>query len=174
MSHLLAESLIRDVADFPVPGIVFKDITPVLANAAAFQEIIDKLVEIAEVRPPDIVAAVESRGFIFGVPVAQCLGIGFVPIRKTGKLPYKTIREDYDLEYGTSAVEIHVDAIEPGQRVLIIDDLLATGGTAAAAARLIEKSGGNVTGVTFVIELTFLSGRQKLSGFEVDSLIKIG
>jgi adenine phosphoribosyltransferase len=174
MAELFAKSLIRDVVDFPKPGIVFKDITPILSSAAAFQEVIDYLVEAAQDRTPNVIAGVESRGFIFGAPVALVLGIGFIPIRKAGKLPYSTITEDYTLEYGSAAVEMHTDAIKPGQRALIIDDLLATGGTSGAAARLIEKAGGLVTAISFVVELEFLSGRNKLAGYEVDSLIKFG
>ncbi len=173
MSILLAHSLIRDVPDFPKEGIIYKDITPILANAAAFQEIIDHIVESADTRLPDIVAAVESRGFIFGVPVALCLGLGFVPIRKKGKLPYSTLSESYALEYGIDSVEMHTDAIKPGQRVLLIDDVLATGGTASASARLIEKAGGIVTAIVFVIELEFLGGRKNLLGYSVDSLVKV-
>jgi adenine phosphoribosyltransferase len=172
LTELLARSLIRDIPDFPSPGIVFKDITPILSDPAAFQQVVDCLVEKAQERLPDVVAAVESRGFIFGVPVALCLGIAFVPIRKKGKLPHTTVCEEYELEYGTDSVEMHVDAIKPGQRVLIIDDLLATGGTALAAARLVEKVGGIVTDVSFVIELPFLEGRARLNGYQVTSLIK--
>jgi adenine phosphoribosyltransferase len=172
MADLFAKSLLRDINDFPTPGIIFKDITPVLANARAFQEVIDLLVQGAQERSPDVIAGVESRGFMFAAPVALRLGLGFVPIRKAGKLPYQTLREEYDLEYGSSAVEIHTDAIKPGQRVLIIDDVLATGGTAGAAARLVEKAGGKVCAISFVLELEFLVGRAQLPGYEVDSLIK--
>ena len=171
MSELLAASLIRDIPDFPKSGILFKDITPVLGHAAAFQEVISKLVEQAVVFAPDMIAGTESRGFLFGAPVALALGVGFVPIRKAGKLPSQTEREEYVLEYGTAVVEVHRDAILPGQRILIIDDLLATGGTAAASARLVEKLGGKVVGVSFVIELSFLNGREALSGYEVRSLL---
>jgi adenine phosphoribosyltransferase len=173
VAELIAASLIRDVENFPNPGIIFKDITPILSNPAAYQEVIDYLLESTEKRPPDVVAAVESRGFMFGAPVALCLSVPFVPIRKTGKLPYSTIREEYQLEYGQDAVEMHTDAIKPGQKVLIIDDVLATGGTAGASARLVEKAGGIVTGVSFVIELTFLAGRAALGTYEVHSLVKI-
>ena len=158
--------------DFPLPGVIFKDITPVLGNPAAFQEVVDRLVEIAQEQMPDVVAAVESRGFIFGVPVALSLGVGFVPIRKPGKLPYTTVNEEYTLEYGSNSVEMHTDAIKPGQRVLIVDDVLATGGTAGASARLIERAGGVVTALTFVIELEFLSGRAALTGYDVESVLK--
>jgi len=168
---MLAASLIRDIPDFPKSGILFKDITPVLGDAAAFQEVIDRFVAQAQGLSPDLIVGVESRGFLFGTPIALALGIGFVPIRKVGKLPAETIQEEYALEYGTAAVEVHRDAIRPGQRVLIVDDLLATGGTAAAAAKLVEKLGGKVAGLDFLIELEFLAGRQALSGYDVHSLL---
>lgn len=171
MTDLLATSLIRDIPDFPKSGILFKDITPVLTSAPAFQQVIDCLVEQAENWAPDIVAGVESRGFLFGAPVALALGLGFVPIRKAGKLPAETEQEEYVLEYGTGILEAHRDSIQPGQRVLIIDDLLATGGTAAASARLMEKLGGRVAGFSFLVELGFLKGREALSGYEVHSLL---
>lgn len=172
MTDLLASHLIRDIPDFPKPGILFKDITPLLANYAAFQEVIDRCAEWASAKAPDIVVGIESRGFVFGGPVALALGVGFVPVRKIGKLPHETIQEEYSLEYGTNAVEIHRDAIHPGQRVLIVDDLLATGGTAAAAARLVEKLGGNVVGFSFLIELEFLQGRVSLDGYDLQALIQ--
>ena len=168
---MLAASLIRDIPDFPKSGILFNDITPVLGDAAAFQEVIDRFVAQAQGLSPDLIVGVESRGFLFGTPIALALGIGFVPIRKVGKLPAETIQEEYALEYGTAAVEVHRDAIRPGQRVLIVDDLLATGGTAAAAAKLVEKLGGKVAGFDFLIELEFLAGRQALSGYDVHSLL---
>ena len=168
---MLAASLIRDIPDFPKSGILFKDITPVLGDAAAFQEVIDRFVAQAQGLSPDLIVGVESRGFLFGTPIALALGIGFVPIRKVGKLPAETIQEEYALEYGTAAVEVHRDAIRPGQRVLIVDDLLATGGTAAAAAKLVEKLGGKVAGFDFLIELEFLAGREALSGYDVHSLL---
>ncbi len=171
MTHLLASKLIRDIPDFPKSGILFKDITPVLGDAAAFQEVIDCFVAQAQGWSPDLIVGIESRGFLFGAPVALALGIGFVPVRKIGKLPAQTIQEEYALEYGTAIVEVHRDAIHPGQRVLIVDDLLATGGTAAAAAKLVEKLGGKVVGFSFLIELAFLSGRGTLSGYEVHSLL---
>lgn len=156
MSDLLAASLIRTIPDFPKPGILFRDITPVLGNAAAFQEVVDCFVEGAQGRSPDVIVGIESRGFLFGVPVALALGLGFVPIRKVGKLPHQTVQEEYALEYGTAVVEVHRDAIRPGQRVLIVDDLLATGGTALASARLVEQLGGAVIGFSFLIELGLL------------------
>ncbi len=171
MSSLLAASLIRDIPDFPKPGILFKDITPVLADAAAFQEVIDGFVEHAQPLAPDVIAGIESRGFLFGAPLALDLGLGFVPIRKAGKLPSAIEREEYVLEYGSAVIEAHRDSIQPGQRVLIVDDLLATGGTAAAAARLIGKLGGTLAGFCFFVELEFLSGRSALNGYEVRSLL---
>ena len=171
MSQLLAESLIRDVPDFPKPGILFKDITPVLADPTAMKELIDKFGEFAATFQPDLVVGIESRGFVLGMPLALQLHLGFIPVRKVGKLPYDVIREEYALEYGTAIVEIHNDAIMPGQRVIIVDDLLATGGTAAAAAKLVERLGGEVVGYSFMIELGFLNGRSVLNGKPVQSLI---
>ncbi len=172
MTELLAASLIRDVPDFPKSGILFKDITPVLGHPEAFREVIKVLAEHAASLKPDLVAGIESRGFLLGAPVALALGVGFVPIRKAGKLPSQTEREEYTLEYGTAIVEIHRDAVQPGERVLIMDDLLATGGTAAAVVRLIEKLGGTVAGLSFLIELGFLPGRDVLNGYEVHSLLR--
>lgn len=171
MADLLAAGLIRDVPDFPSPGILFKDLTPVLAAPSAMREVTQMLAEWARKRSPDLVVGVESRGFLFGMPVALELGVGFAPVRKPGKLPCKTIAESYTLEYGTNSVEIHEDAVRPGQRVILIDDLLATGGTAAAAARLVERLGGKVVGIEFVIELGFLKGREALSAYDVEALI---
>ena len=171
MSELLVASLVRDIPDFPKSGILFKDITPVLGNAAAFQEVVDCIVEQAQNWAPDVIAGIESRGFLFGAPVALALGVGFVPVRKAGKLPAATEQEEYVLEYGTGVIEAHRVSIQPGQRVLIIDDLLATGGTAAATVRLIEKLGGRIAGLSFLIELGFLEGRAALSGYEVQSLL---
>ncbi len=168
---LLAAKLIRDIPDFPKAGILFKDITPVLGNAAAFQEVVDRFVAQAQGWSPDLIVGIESRGFVFGAPVALALGVGFVPVRKVGKLPAETIQEEYALEYGTAVVEVHRDAIQPGQRALIVDDLLATGGTAAAAAKLVEALGGKVAGFSFLIELGFLSGRQVLSGYDIQALL---
>ena len=168
---MMAASLIRDIPDFPKEGIIFKDITPVLQHPHAFAEVIRKMTDYAAGRKPDIVVGIESRGFVLGPPIALRLGKGFIPVRKIGKLPHETIQCEYALEYGTSAVEMHRDAIIPGQRVLIVDDLLATGGTAAASARLVEELGGKVAGIVFLIELAFLDGRSKLSGYDVKSLI---
>lgn len=172
MSELLAARLIRDIPDFPQPGILFKDITPVLGDSTAFQEVIDLFVEWASVRSPDVIVGVESRGFVFGAPVALSMGLPFVPIRKVGKLPYDTIKQEYALEYGTNVVEVHRDALHPGQRAVIIDDLLATGGTARASAKLVEQLGGKVAGFCFLIELDFLGGRKQLSDYEIQALLK--
>lgn len=171
MPELLAASLVRDIPDFPQPGVLFKDITPVLADGAALQEVVDRFVEWAAERSPDVVVGIESRGFIFGVPIALALGVGFVPVRKAGKLPFHTVRREYALEYGTNVVEVHQDALHPGQRVLIVDDLLATGGTAAAAAALVEQLGAKVVGLSFFVELGFLPGRALLSGYDLQTLI---
>jgi len=168
----LAEALIRDVPDFPTPGILFKDITPVLKSPAAFREIVNVIADYARDLKPDIVVGIESRGFVFGAPIALALDAGFVPIRKKGKLPHITLYEEYSLEYGTNTVEIHSDAISPGQRALVVDDLLATGGTARAAASLIERLGGTIVAFTFVIELGFLNGRAALQGYPVETLIE--
>lgn len=171
MSEYLAHSLIRDVPDFPKPGIMFKDITPVLQHPAAFAEAIDGLVALARQQQPDVIVGIESRGFIFGVPIAMSLGLPFVLTRKLGKLPYERVTEEYALEYGTNTIEMHTDSINPGQRAYIVDDLLATGGTAAASARLVERLNGNVCGIGFMVELEFLEGRKNLLGYTVDSLI---
>ena len=165
-------STIRSVPDFPVEGILFYDITTLLKDPAAFKESIDQLVARYKDVGVDVVVGVESRGFIFGTPLAYQLGVGFVPVRKPGKLPAETTSESYTLEYGTNTIEIHVDAIEPGQKVLIVDDLLATGGTAKASCNLVEKLGGQVAGVAFVIELNFLHGRDMLQGYDVFSLLQ--
>jgi adenine phosphoribosyltransferase len=165
---------IRDVPDFPKPGIIFRDITPLLQSATALGATLDALEARAAARQPDVIVGIESRGFLFGVPLAARLGLGFVPIRKPGKLPAETHRETYTLEYGEDAVEIHADAVEEGQRVLIVDDLLATGGTAAASTRLVERLGATVVGLLFLIELGFLEGRQRLPDRPVDTLITFG
>ena len=165
------KSAIRDVPDFPKPGIVFKDITPVLADPRLFRAAVSIFVERHKGKGIGKVAAVESRGFMFGAALADRLKTGFVPIRKKGKLPYGTYEESYDLEYGSAAVAVHVDAFQKGEAVVLIDDLLATGGTAAAAARLIERAGGTVAEVDFLIELTFLKGREKLAGRPVFAAI---
>ncbi len=162
---------IRDVPDFPKKGIVFKDITTLLKDPLAFSHAVNAMAAHYEGKKIDLVASVESRGFIFGSVLAHRLGAGFVPVRKPGKLPWKKIRMDYELEYGKDAVEMHEDAVAKGDRVLIVDDLLATGGTAKATADLVEKLGGKVAGLAFLIELRFLNGRKKLAGRDVYSLI---
>jgi adenine phosphoribosyltransferase len=163
---------IRDVPDFPRPGIVFKDIMPLLADPAAFHEAIEQLAGYAEPRTPELVLGAEARGFILGGALAYRLGCGFVAARKPGKLPWKTISAEYMLEYGIDSLELHADAIRPGTRVLVHDDLLATGGTAKAKIELVERLGGVVVGVAFLIELEFLRGRDQLVGREVFSLIQ--
>ncbi len=171
MAELLAMGLVRDIPDFPKTGILFKDITPVLADGLALQEVVDCFVEWAAERSPDVVVGIESRGFIFGVPIALALGVGFVPIRKAGKLPFQTVRQEYALEYGSSVMEVHQDALHSGQRVLIVDDLLATGGTALAAAALVERLGAKVIGLSFFVELGLLPGRALLSSYDLQALI---
>jgi adenine phosphoribosyltransferase len=163
--------LIREVPDYPKPGINFFDITTLLKDATGLKGVIDGLHKGTDGLKIDRVVGIEARGFIFAPAVAYALGAGFVPIRKPKKLPAVTERMEYALEYGTDVIEIHRDAVEPGQNVLIIDDVLATGGTAAAAAKLVEKLGGNVVGLAFVIELDFLNGRAKLPEYRIDSLI---
>ena len=165
------KSYIRDVPDFPKPGILFKDITPLLQEPVALKMAADALVEGLADKGIDKVVGMESRGFLFGPMLAERLGAGFVPIRKPGKLPYKTLNESYDLEYGTDTLEIHVDGIEKGDKVLIHDDVLATGGTALAATKLVENLGGVVVQCNFLIELSFLNGREKLTPFQVKSLM---
>ncbi|MFY9232870.1 MAG: adenine phosphoribosyltransferase [Fimbriimonadaceae bacterium] len=171
-ANLLAASLIRDVADFPKPGIMFKDIAPVLQHPAALAEVVQLLTQDAKTKGAEVIVGIESRGFVFGVPVAMNLGLPFAMARKLGKLPYDRITEEYALEYGTNTVEMHIDSINPGQRAYIVDDLLATGGTAAAAARLVERLSGNVCGFGFMVELTFLEGRQSLLGYPIYALIE--
>ncbi len=164
---------IRDVPDFPKEGIVFKDITPILADPVLLRDAIELLATPYRSRGIAKVAAVEARGFILGVGVAQALQAGFVPIRKQGKLPGATVSQDYDLEYGKATLELHRDAFTPGERVLLLDDLLATGGTAAAAANLIEQAGGEVAAIEFLIELDFLNGRARLDGYHVHAPIHV-
>jgi adenine phosphoribosyltransferase len=163
---------IRDVPDFPKPGIIFKDITPILSDAVLFNDVVDHMAGMLREHRVDVVAAIESRGFIFGAPIANRLGAGFVPIRKPGKLPSARRRVDYDLEYGTDALEAHADAIRPGQRVVIVDDVLATGGTACAASQLIAELQGELIGFAIVIELSFLNGRAKLGATPLHTLIR--
>lgn len=166
------ESWIRDIPDFPQKGVLFKDITPMLQDGNAFHSAIDRLAAHYTGAGIEVVAGVESRGFIFGAPLAYQLRCGFVPVRKFGKLPAKTVSVEYALEYGTNVVEMHTDAIKPGQRVLIVDDLLATGGTVSAAMELVEKLGGHIAGIAFLVELSFLKGREHLKGHDVFALIK--
>jgi len=163
--------LIRDVPDFPEPGIVFKDITPVLADPLAFSTITDLIVVHFGRGNVDKVVGIEARGFILASPVAYHFGAGFVPIRKKGKLPWETVGAEYELEYGAATLELHRDAVKPGERVLIVDDVLATGGTAAAAASLVEEIGGDVCGIACLIELDFLHGRDKVADHELYTLI---
>ena len=165
------KSLIREVPDFPKAGINFYDITTLLQNPAGLRAVIDDLGDVYKGKGIEIVAGIEARGFIFGPAVAYALNAGFVPIRKPKKLPAPTERVEYQLEYGTDTLEIHKDAIAPGQKVLIVDDVLATGGTAKAVTQLVEKLGGNLIGLSFVIELDFLKGRDKLPGYAVNSLL---
>jgi adenine phosphoribosyltransferase len=163
---------IRDVPDFPKPGVVFRDITTLLKDAAAFREMLELFAELCAGHDADTIVAVESRGFILGGALAARLGKGFVPVRKPGKLPSTALRASYSLEYGTDSLEIHADAIGRGERALIVDDVIATGGTAKAVAELVEKLGGSVALYAFLIELTFLPGRERLAGYEVRSLIR--
>ena len=165
-------SYIRDIPDFPKPGILFKDITTLLKHPAAFEASIQKLTQPYRDRGVDLVVGIESRGFIFGAALARELNAGFIPIRKPGKLPAETVSASYKLEYGMDRVEMHRDAIQPGKRVLLVDDLLATGGTMSAACRLVEEMKGEIVGIAFLIELTFLEGRKKLGDREVFSLIR--
>ncbi len=166
------DRLIRNVPDFPKPGINFKDITPLLADPSGLSLAVEYLAQPFRTQNIHKVVGAESRGFIFGTALAQSLSAGFVPIRKPGKLPCKTLAQNYELEYGTDALELHCDAIEKGERVLMVDDLLATGGTIDACCQMVERVGGNIVGVTFLIELTFLNGRSKLSKYAVHSLLK--
>ena len=164
-----AARLVHDVPDYPLPGVVFKDITPLLADGRTFARVVQHMVDSAP--EVDLVVGMEARGFILGAPVAVGLGVGFVPVRKEGKLPRTTIAGSYELEYGSAVLELHADTVTPGTRVLVVDDVLATGGTAAATVELIEKAGGVVVGLAFLMELTFLGGRRKLVGREVDVLL---
>jgi adenine phosphoribosyltransferase len=163
--------VVRNIPDFPKPGIQFKDITPVLADPRLFAGCVELLVDRFTPGSVDIVAGIDARGFIFAAAAAIRLGAGFVPVRKQGKLPFETFEQSYDLEYGTSTIAIHKDALRAGRRVLLIDDLLATGGTASAAARLLVRAGAEICEISFFIELGFLNGREKLAGFPVRSLV---
>jgi adenine phosphoribosyltransferase len=163
---------IRDVPDFPRPGVVFKDIMPLLADAEALRDVVEQIAEWAEPRKPDVVLGAEARGYITGGALACRLGCGFVPARKPGKLPWRTVAVKYALEYGFDQLEVHADSIRPGQRVLVHDDVLATGGTAKATVELVEQLGGTVVGLPFIIELAFLNGRDRLGGYDVFSLVE--
>ncbi|OIP42068.1 adenine phosphoribosyltransferase [Candidatus Desantisbacteria bacterium CG2_30_40_21] len=163
---------IRDIPDFPKEGIIFKDITPLWKDGKAFAVSIDEIAAKYEDKQIDLVVGIEARGFIVGAPVAYKLGVGFIPVRKPGKLPYKTTSMSYSLEYGTDTIEVHEDAISPDMRILIVDDLLATGGTAAAVIKLVEKLGGVVVGMEFLVDLTFLNGRDNLKGYNVSALME--
>ncbi len=167
----IIEKYIRNVPDFPKPGIVFKDITPLLAEARIMQLTLNELLGLVP-RKVDKVVGIEARGFIFGALLAEHLNAGFIPIRKPGKLPFDTHAQSYALEYGTDSIEMHTDAIRPGEKVLIHDDVLATGGTALAAAKLVEKAGGEVVMINFLLELAFLKGREKLKAYPVSSLLR--
>jgi adenine phosphoribosyltransferase len=162
---------IREVPDFPKPGILFYDITTLLRDADSFREVIKHMAEAVEGEQIDLVVGMESRGFIFAAPLADRLGAGFVPVRKLGKLPAETIEVEYDLEYGTATLEIHRDAITPGQRVLVVDDLLATGGTVLGTIELVRRLGGEIAGLSFMVELTALGGRSKLGEFTIHTLL---
>ena len=167
----LVTSHVRDVADYPQPGVLFKDITPLLANPRAFATVVDALA--TEFGPVDKVAGIEARGFILAAPVAYRIGAGFVPVRKKGKLPSATFAEEYQLEYGSATLEVHRDAFSPGERVLIVDDVLATGGTARATASLVAQTGADVTGISVLMELSFLNGRSTLSGLNIHALLTV-
>jgi adenine phosphoribosyltransferase len=166
------KGLIRSIPDFPKKGIVFRDITTLLKEGPEFARVVDMLAEECSKRSPEAVLAMESRGFVLGGALAYRLKLPFIPARKPGKLPWKKAREEYELEYGTDALEVHLDAIKSGERVIVVDDLLATGGTALAAAKLVEKLGGVVAGIIFLVELEFLKGRERLRDYDVFSLIK--
>lgn len=165
------ETMIRDVPDFPQPGVLFKDITPILADPAGLREAIDAMAAPFRDKRVDVIVGLESRGFVFGAPMAYNMGLGFAPVRKFGKLPADKIYIEYDLEYGSNVFEMHRDAIAGGQRVLIVDDLLATGGTMRASIDLVEQLGGEVVGLSFLVELSFLNGRQKLQGYDIHTVI---
>jgi len=167
------QSRLRDVLDFPQPGVVFKDLTPLLADVDAFRYAVDAIADHAAGRTVDKVVGIEARGFIFAASVAYRLGAGFVPVRKPGKLPWKTVTETYELEYGTDSLEVHEDGLSAGDTVYIVDDVLATGGTAAATCRLVERLGAEVAGVAVVVELGFLDGRARLRGRDVLSVLTV-
>jgi len=165
------KTFIRDIPDFPAKGIIFRDVTPLLKNPAALQKAIDEMTKILQDMRFDLIVSPEARGFIFGAALAYRLGKGFVPVRKPGKLPYRTVSIEYSLEYGTAQLHMHSDALQQGQRVVIVDDVLATGGTAAAIANLVKNVGGEVTGMCFLIELSYLNPRERLKGYDVRSVL---
>jgi adenine phosphoribosyltransferase len=169
----LIQERIRDIPDYPKPGVLFKDITPLLADHVAFAGVVDSIVNHHGRGTIDKIVGIEARGFILAAPVAYHFGAGFVPVRKKGKLPAATHEQTYDLEYGNETIEIHADALEPGDRVLIVDDVLATGGTAAAAAELVRRGGGDIVGLSVLLELSFLRGRDKLGNLDVHSLVTV-
>jgi adenine phosphoribosyltransferase len=164
--------LIREIPDFPQPGILFRDITPLLADGAGYRQAIDELAEFARAQRAEVIVGPEARGYVVGAPLAYATGVGFIPVRKPGKLPARTVRVEYELEYGKDVLEIHADAIAPGQRVVVADDLLATGGTIGATIELVRKLGGEVVGAAFFIELTHLRGRDKLADIAIRTLVQ--
>jgi len=166
------KTFIRDIPDFPKPGILFRDLTPLMGHGPSLRATTEMLIEKVASRRADTIVAIESRGFIFGAPVAVALGLGFAPVRKPGKLPWRTTRQTYDLEYGTDSLEMHADAVVAGTRVVIVDDLLATGGTASATAVLVRAQGGVIVGLAVVIELALLEGRKRLGDVPVDALVE--
>ena len=166
------KAMVRDVPDFPTEGIVFKDLMPLIGHAEAFRSTIEHLADWSRPRDPDVILGAEARGFIFGGALAYELGCGFVPARKPGKLPWTKVRATYDLEYGSDSLEVHSDALEPGARVIVLDDVLATGGTARAKVELVERLGGDVVGLAFMLELDFLHGRERLAGRTLVSLLR--
>ncbi|AEH50431.1 adenine phosphoribosyltransferase [Pseudothermotoga thermarum] len=166
------KKFVRDIPDFPVKGIIFRDVTPLLKSPQAFKFAVDEMARILSDVSFDCIVSPEARGFIFGAALAYKLGKGFVPVRKPGKLPYETVSLEYQLEYGTAQLQIHADAIEPGQKVLIVDDVLATGGTAEAIGKLVQKLGGQVAAMCFLIELTYLNPRERLKGYDVRTVLK--
>jgi adenine phosphoribosyltransferase len=172
MSHDSLKKKIRNIPDYPKPGIIFRDITTLLRDRGAFREVLNIFLDRYRDRPIDLVAAIEARGFIFGGALANALNIGFVPMRKPGKLPAEVVEASYALEYGEDRIQMHKDAITPGQKVLLVDDLLATGGTLAAASKLVEQVQGKVFGIACVVELTFLNGREKLNGHDLFSIVQ--
>jgi adenine phosphoribosyltransferase len=169
--HERIKGLIRDIPDYPVKGVIFRDLTPLFKDVEAFRIVIEELYDRLKDKDVDIIAAIEARGFIVGAPLAIKFGAGFVPLRKPGKLPWKKRSITYQLEYGEEALEVHEDAVSKGMKVLLIDDLLATGGTASSAAKLLEGMGAEVVGMGFIVELAYLHGRDKISGYDVESLV---